>query len=110
MGQLWGHNTDISSILAFRHNDLRSLYLGEIDAATEVGEPGGARDGVDGACDGCEGERQVHGEQDAVFGEEERPIRREVFEARPAEKDGRTGDGGGEAGADFPGLHGGLLP
>ena len=61
-------------------------------------------------CDGCECERQVQGEQDAVFGEEERPIRREVFEARPGEKDGRTGDGGGEAGADFPGLHGGLLP
>ena len=72
--------------------------------------PAGACDGVDGGRNGCECERQVQGEQDAVFGEEERPIRREVFEARPGEQHGRPRDGGGEAGADFPGLHGGLLP
>ena len=44
----------------------------------------------------------MQGEQDAVFGEEERPIRREVFEARPGEKDGRTGDRGGDYPLDAP--------
>ena len=33
--------------------------FGEIDAPSEVGEPGGACDGVDGGRDGCERKREV---------------------------------------------------
>ena len=86
MGQLWGHNTDTPSRWAFSHNDLRSLYIGEIDAASQVG-----------------------GDAHAVVCEDQRPERREILEAGSGEEAGGAREGGGQAGADLPGLHPRLL-
>ena len=60
--------------------------FGETDAAAEVGQPGGACDGVDGGRDGSECKREVQGYRETAFGENERPERREVFEAGPTKE------------------------
>ena len=77
----------------------------EIDAAPEIGEPGTSGDGVDGGRDGCEGQRGVQADQYAMVGEDHRPERREILEAGSGEEAGRSRDGGGQPGADLPGLH-----
>ena len=55
--------------------------FGEIDAAPQVGEPGGARDGVEGGGNGCEPQRQMERNGKAVVGEDQWPERREILEA-----------------------------
>ena len=58
-----------------------------MDAAAEVGEPGGACDGVEGGRDGAEHQRRVQDDRDAVLGEDHGPERREVLEAGSAEEE-----------------------
>ena len=83
--------------------------FGEIDPASEVGEPRGAGDAVDGGREGCEREPDVQGEGEAVIGEDERPEGAGVFEVRSGDEERGSRDGGGESRADSPGLHGGFL-
>ncbi len=83
--------------------------LGEIDAASQIGEPCGARDGVEGGQDGGQRQCQVEGNWNAVVRQDQWPERREILEARPGEEDARADKCGAEAGADTPGLHGGVL-
>ena len=61
--------------------------LEEIDAAAEVGEPGGVSDGIGGGREGAERQRRVQDDRDAVLGEDHGPERREEFEAGSAEEE-----------------------
>ena len=55
--------------------------LDEIDAAPQIGEPCGARDGVEGGQDGGQRQCQVEGNWNAVVVEDQEPERREILEA-----------------------------
>ena len=83
--------------------------LDEIDAASQIGEPCGARDGVEGGQDGGQRQCQVEGNWNAVVRQDQWPERREILEARPGEEDARADKCCAEAYADTPGLHGGGL-
>ena len=60
--------------------------FGEIDAAPEIGEARGARDGVDGGGNACQPECQVERDREAIVGEDQRPERREILEPRSSEE------------------------